>query len=208
MLHREAIEPNTLSLLKRLSALPELKSFSLVGGTALALKYGHRKSIDLDFFTHEKFDNQQIASILEKEFGQEFSYKNPHIKFGVFCTIQNIKVDIIHYPHPLIAPLEVIDNIAMYSNKDIAAMKINAILGRGVKKDFWDLVELLKEFTLDEILEFHKQKFPSQMLMISIPNALIYFEDAEESEEPLSLQGQTWKEIKKFLQLKVRAFLS
>jgi hypothetical protein len=58
MLHTEAIEPNTFSLLKKLSATPKLKLFSLVGGTALALKFGHRKSIDLDFFNHEKFDNQ------------------------------------------------------------------------------------------------------------------------------------------------------
>ncbi len=86
-------------------------------------------------------------------------------------------------------------------------MKINAILGRGQKKDFFDLAELLKHYSLKEILDWHKQKYPSQQLLISIPNALIYFEDAELSPDPVSLNGQTWEKVKKILQLKVREFL-
>jgi nucleotidyltransferase AbiEii toxin of type IV toxin-antitoxin system len=208
MLYTIAVEPNTLSLLKRLMAMQELKNFSLVGGTALALKFGHRKSLDLDIFTNEKLDYKRIVEALEKEFEKEFIFDKQHITFAVFCEIKNVKVDIVYFPHVQIAPSETIDGITMYSNKDIAAMKINAILGRGVKKDFWDIVELLKEFSLDEIIQFHKQKYPSQMLMISIPNALTYFEDAENSEDPISLKGQTWAQIKKELQLKVREFLS
>jgi hypothetical protein len=87
-------------------------------------------------------------------------------------------------------------------------MKINAILGRGAKKDFWDLAELLNVFTLDEIIQFHKQKFPTQMLLISIPAALTYFADAEESEDPVSLKGQSWEETKRIIQGKVREYLS
>jgi predicted nucleotidyltransferase component of viral defense system len=189
-------------------SLPELNSFCLVGGTALSLKYGHRKSIDLDLFSNEKFDIKAIEKALEKEFGNDVVYEHQNIKWAVFCKIKNVKIDIVHYPHEPIAPFEISDSIKMYSTKDIAAMKINAILGRGAKKDFWDLVELLKEFSLKEILEFHKLKFPSQMLLISIPQAIIYFVDAEESEDPISLKGQTWKGIKKTLQLKVREFLS
>ncbi|MBZ4119955.1 hypothetical protein JYG52_24000, partial [Escherichia fergusonii] len=81
---------------------------------------------------------------------------------------------------------------------DIIAMKINAILGRSMKKDFWDVYELLKHYTIDQFISFHSKKFPSQQLMISIPQALVYFEDAEESEEPISLKGQTWEGVKKF----------
>jgi hypothetical protein len=44
--------------------------------------------------------------------------------------------------------------------------------------------------------------------MITIPQALVYFEDAEESEEPISLKGQTWEGVKKFIQQKVNDFLS
>ena len=50
MLHLETVLPDALALLKRIQAMPELSAMRLVGGTALALLLGHRKSIDLDFF--------------------------------------------------------------------------------------------------------------------------------------------------------------
>lgn len=96
----------------------------------------------------------------------------------------------------------------MYSSEDIAAMKIQAMLGRGRKKDFWDLHELLQHFSLEEIMAFHKEKYPNQMLMIGIPNALIYFVDAEDSDAPVSLKGQTWEEVKDSIRATVRGFLS
>lgn len=95
----------------------------------------------------------------------------------------------------------------MYSTADIAAMKTQAILGRGRKKDFWDLHELLKHFSLQQIMDLYKQKYPNQMLAISIPNAITYFDDADESEEPISLKGQSWESVKKSLQQTVSDFL-
>jgi len=83
------------------------------------------------------------------------------------------------------------DNIRMYSSADISAMKIQAILGRAQKKDFWDMYELLSRYPLQRLIDWHKQKFPSQMLAISIPNAISYFVDAEDSEPPISYKGQT-----------------
>jgi len=111
------------------------------------------------------------------------------------------------YQHPVIAPIESIDSVKMYSTEDIIAMKLNAILGRGKKKDLWDIYELLHHYSLSQMIDLHSKKYPSQMLLISIPQALIYFEDAEESEEPVSLKGQTWKGVKKFIQEKVGAYL-
>ena len=86
-------------------------------------------------------------------------------------------------------------------------MKIQAILGRGRKKDFWDLAELLVHFSLEEIISFHSQKYPSQQLLISIPQAVTYFNDAEESDEPVSLKGQTWESVKKIIQQQVNEYL-
>ena len=168
MLQTSTVEPDTLSLLKRLMNVPELKGASLVGGTALALKFGHRKSIDLDLFINENFNQKEIEKALEREFKNEFVYEPTKITFVVFCNIQNIKVDIVHYPHPTINPTELVDEINFYSNADISAMKINAILGRGKKKDFFDLAELFKHYSLNQIMDWHKQKYPSQMVLISI----------------------------------------
>ena len=206
MLQIKTIEPRTLSLLRKLMEIPELDKFCLVGGTALALKHGHRTSIDLDLFATEKFDNNLIINALNSVFKENiFIQKN--INIGIFCQIYGIKVDIIYYPHPLVAEIEIIENIRFYNDKDIAAMKIQAILGRAEKKDFWDLYELLKQFNVSQIIEYHKLKFSNQFLAITIPQAITYFEDAEISPDPKSFKSQTWEKIKAGINKKVREFI-
>jgi len=208
MLQTQTIKPGTFSVLKKLMQLSSLESFSLVGGTALALRYGHRSSVDIDLFNHEKFSQSLISEELAKVFQKRFVYKQDQTGIGIFCFIDEIKVDLVYYPHELIAPVEVYDDIRIYSDADIAAMKIQAILGRGRKKDFWDLYELLQYYSLQQIIDWHKQKYPNQMLAISIPNAITYFADADESETPVSYKNQTWPEIKKAIQKIVRDYLS
>jgi len=207
MLHTKTVEPGTISLLKELMVVPSLHSFSLVGGTTLALRYGHRSSVDLDLFFHENFDKLQIVKNLEDVFKHRFVYKQEHTPFGIFCFIDDIKVDIVHYPHLPIAPIETEKGIRLYNSADIAAMKIQAILGRGKKKDFWDLHELFKHYSLQQIMDWHKQKYPSQMLAISIPHAITYFVDAEDSETPVSFKNQTWENVKKDISRVVRNYL-
>jgi predicted nucleotidyltransferase component of viral defense system len=176
--------------------LPSLLPFSLVGGTALSLRYGHRSSVDLDLFFHEKFEHSTIEEELQREFGKDFDYESGHKQFGIFCNIRQIKVDIVYTPHLPIAATETVDHIRMYSSADIAAMKIQSILGRAKKKDFWDLFEFLQHYSLQQMMDWHKQKYPSQMLAISIPNAITYFTEANESESPVSFKKQTWESVK------------
>ncbi len=207
MLHLETVDPGTLSILKRLMHLPQMKPFHLVGGTALSLLYGHRKSIDLDLFTTKEFDHHLTIEVLKKEFGTAFEYEGGFSKFGIFCFIESVKVDIVYYPHQIINPCLDINEIRIYHPKDIAAMKIQAILGRGKKKDFWDVAEMLNHLTVQDFLSAHQEKFPTQQLLISIPQALTYFTDADESEDPISLKGQTWTSVKKIIQQKVSEYL-
>ncbi|HNP17446.1 MAG TPA: nucleotidyl transferase AbiEii/AbiGii toxin family protein [Fulvivirga sp.] len=207
MLHYTTIEANTLSILKRLLKLPQLNSFNLAGGTALALRYGHRISVDIDLFGNN-FDKDELIKALQNEFGEEFVYEHAQNTWALFCYIQNIKVDLIQYPHPIITPIEEIDGIRMLSAVDIAAMKIAAILGRASKKDFWDIHELLEHYSLDEMIRAYKTKFPNQMLLISIPQALCYFDEADQSENPISLKEQSWELVQTSIKEKVRDFLS
>ena len=207
MLHLETVEPRTFSLLKQLMKLKALKPFSLVGGTALSLRYGHRTSIDLDLFTDKKFDTESIVRSLKKEFGKGYSAESKSARWGIFCYLNDIKVDIVHHAFPLISDIEDVENIRMIGDPDIIAMKINAILGRGKKKDFWDLYELLHHYSLEEMILFHEKKFPEQNLLITIPQAITWFNDAEETEDPISLKGQTWESVKKFIQQNVSDFL-
>jgi hypothetical protein len=207
MLHVETIEPGTLSLLKRLMQLPELSGFSLVGGTALALKFGHRNSIDLDLFSEENFDHETIHTVLQNIFHHHLSYTGTRSKWGVFCMINGVKIDIVYFPHKRIQPVEQRDVIRIYSDDDLMAMKVNAILRRGQKKDFWDIAELLEHYSMQQMIDCYYKKFPSQMLYISIPQALTYFVDAHSSETPVSFKGQTWASVQAFIQKQVRDFL-
>ena len=207
MLQTQAVEPRTFSLLKNLMALPALQPFSLVGGTALALRYGHRNSVDLDLFYHEKFNYPQVIEVLESTFHDGFVYKQQHTQFGIFCFINGIKVDFVHFPHLPIAAIEVEDKIRFYSIADISAMKIQAILGRAQKKDFWDLYEILQHYPLQQLIDWHKQKYPNQMLAISIPHAISYFNDADESDAPVSFKKQTWELVKKGISRAVSDYL-
>ncbi len=187
--------------------LKALLPFSLVDGTTLSLRYGHRTSADLDLFCHGKFDPDPIVKALKKEFAKDYRTESKTARWGIFCYLGGVKVDIVHHPHLLISEIEDINNIRMYGDPDIIAMKLNAILGRGKKKDFWDLNELLHHYSLKDMIEFHETKFPDQNLLITIPQAITYFDDADESEDPISLKGQTWETVKKFIQQKVSEYL-
>lgn len=207
MLQYSTVNDELLSILNELMRIPELDHFYLVGGTALSLMYGHRKSVDIDLFSINPFVNEEIIPILEKNF-QNFSYRNSNNPIGLFCMIGNVKVDFVkHHIHPLIETPINIDGIRLLHSREIIAMKVMAILKRGVKKDFWDLAELLNHYSIQDCIDAYTKKYPSQQLVIAIPNALTYFEDAEESADPVSLKGQTWESIKKSIQQKVNAFL-
>ena len=207
MLQTQTIEPGTLSVLNSLMKITELKQFSLVGGTALSLKYAHRLSIDLDLFSTEDFEHEPIIKALQKNFGKGFEYRGNYTKWGIFCQIDNIKVDIVYYPHSIIQPIENYSDIRLYHDKDLMAMKIQAILGRGKKKDFWDIAELLQHYSIQEMIDCHKAKYPNQMLGISIPQALTYFVDADDSEEPITIKPIRWEDVKSTISTKVRGFL-
>lgn len=207
MLQTQAVEPGTLEILKKLMEVPELSNFQLVGGTALSLLYGHRLSVDLDLFSSTEFDNTSIAQALEKNFAG-FTYRSVSNPIGLFGFIDGVKVDLIkHHHHPLIDAITVTDGIRFTSIPDIMGMKIAAIMKRGVKKDFWDIAELLNHYSVEDFITHYTKKYPSQQLLVSVPFAMTYFDDAEESEDPISLKGQTWEAVKKSIQEKVRDYL-
>ncbi|MBX2951817.1 MAG: nucleotidyl transferase AbiEii/AbiGii toxin family protein [Leadbetterella sp.] len=206
MLQTQTVEPGTFALLKQLMVLPELVDFHLVGGTALSLLYGHRNSIDLDLFTFDNFDNEKLINTLTSVYGESFVVRTAP-PFGIFCYINSIKVDLIKYRRPIIRPVTEIDGIRMFSIEDIMVMKIQAILGRGRKKDFWDIAELLEHYSVKDFVNFHKEKFSTQNLLITVPQAMLFFEDADEDENPVSLKGQTWESVKSNIREKVREYL-
>lgn len=199
MLHLETIHPDTLTLLKRIQSLEEFSGTRLVGGTALALQLGHRKSIDLDFFG--KFDTslEEVTAILS-----EFSVVRPisSSKMMRFLVVNDIKVDIVSYPYEWIDDPVLDNGIILAGIKDIAAMKLSAITNRGTKKDFIDYYFLLKHFSLENLIDLYRQKYTDAQLFTSI-KSLTYFEDAEGDPMPDMIFPVDWNDVKTTIGLEV-----
>ena len=131
MLYFSVVSPGALELLKSLQKVNELDDFYLVGGTALALKFGHRISIDLDFFTNNEFDTNNLLMVLSNQFTIAVLAQS---KNSITLDIKGVKVDFIRHNYPLLNQIELESGIKMASMADIGAMKINSVLNRGSKK--------------------------------------------------------------------------
>ena len=84
----------------------------------------------------------------------------------------------------------------MASVDDIVAMKMNAIMRGGRKKDFWDIHKLLESYSLKEIIALHKERHYWEHEEESVLNALINFENANEMDDPICLEHKNWDDIK------------
>lgn len=195
MLSYHTVEPHTLELLKRLSGKDFLAESRLVGGTALALQYGHRMSVDLDFFGKIEADNIDIKEQLQ-DVGKLSVIKESR-NINVF-VIDGVKVDFINYPYQWIDEAVVDETVLLASPRDIAAMKVNAIEGRGSKKDFIDLYFLLQHYSIQDILGFYAKKYPEYSIFRALMS-LTYFEDAESQFMPQMFTNVSWEEIKNTL---------
>ncbi len=202
MLYYSTIYPETLRLLKALQEIDFLKNYRLVGGTALALQIGHRISVDLDLFSFSESDVALIPDHIETLGRLKIVNHTPNL-LNLF--IDEIKVDFVSYRYDFIKPVDEIENIRLASIEDIAAMKLAAIIGRGAKKDFIDLFFLLKDFSLYQLFEFYRQKYPdgSDFLLIK---SLTYFDDADVDPMPKMLNPLDWNQVKSGIVREVKKF--
>ena len=121
--------------------------------------------------------------------------------------IDNIKVDIVNYHYPWLKSPHFEDGLILANTTDVAAMKLSAITGRGTKKDFIDLFFLLKDYKFSDIINFYKQKYSDGSVFLVL-KSLLYFDDAEESNEPIiMLSGETWENIKATIKQTVESYL-
>jgi len=176
------VDPNTFSLIQKIQTIPELKNFYLVGGTALALQYGHRNSIDIDLFSEKEFETDELVSVLQNYFEVEVSFKR---NSGTLLTfIDNVKTDFIRHNYRLVKPPQNDEGITFLSAEDISAMKLNAIVNSGKRlKDFVDVYYLLEHFSLNEMISFFELKYPHMNPLIAL-KSLAYFDDIDPQMDP------------------------
>jgi hypothetical protein len=204
-MHSESINSETKRVLEKIAKSPIAGEFYLAGGTALAIQMGHRESIDLDWFSEKEFSNSKIKEEISGIGKFELSSEEEGTIHG---TADDVKVSFLRYPYKLLFPLAHFDGINLADERDISAMKIDAISSRGSKKDFIDLFFLLKKYPLEELLDFFEKKFPDiHYNKLHILKSLAYFETAEDEPMPKMLKDADWKKIKEEIMTKVNDFL-
>lgn len=161
MLYKETVSNEMWQLLEKLMKDEKLKDYILVGGTALSLKIGHRKSVDIDLFTTKDFDSREMYYYLNQKYNAIIT-ESRLFNNTVLTHINDIKVDIVTHKYPLLNPVEMNEGIRMISNEDIGAMKLHAIFQSGKRlKDFVDMYFLLEEKPLKDYLQAYERKYNS-----------------------------------------------
>lgn len=208
-LRLDILPPETKAAFVKCSEMPLFQTggWYLAGGTALAIQTGHRKSLDLDFFTREKeFDGERI----ERQFTDAGIWKTTSMDRGtLYGEFMKGKISLIAYPS--FSPADnflKVGTVSVLTPKDIAAMKIIAISQRGKKRDFFDLYWLsLNVLPLEESLKRAENQYSVRHNFTHILKSLVYFKDAEDDPDPEINFDVDWKKVKSFFEKEIPIIL-
>jgi len=204
-LHSQVLGTAQKRVLRQLGLLMRQRQFYLGGGTALAIHFGHRHSVDLDWFTQERIaDPLRLAQEVRDE---GVPLVSSQVERGTLHgMVSGVRVSFLEYRYPLLkaAGLWPEFGCLIASLEDLACMKLSALAQRGSKKDFVDIYALgLKYITLSEMLHVYRQKYSITDLG-HVLYSLAYFDDADKERMPRMLWETDWRAIKKTLQQWVR----
>lgn len=165
----QTISPPMHQLLRLLGQASLLRDFYLAGGTALALRLGHRYSIDLDFFSTTNWVERPTRRI------------------------------IVDYGHPLLASTDDVEGVAVASITDIGLMKLDALISRGSRKDFYDLYMIMQTIPLPDLLALGRAKYPyARDFELMAVESLVFFENADRDLQPQLLLDLPWAAVRDF----------
>lgn len=186
MLHKEILTDEQFGLLPLIKSF--IGDFGLVGGTAIALHLGHRRSIDFDLFSLKEFDNQKIRGKILK-----FSKINQAIRdeTGQFTLqIKDVRLTFFCYPYPIIFSNGLEDIIKLPDLMTLAAMKAFALGRRAKWKDYVDLYFIARQSQgIKDICEKANEIFGKEFNEKLFRTQLAYFNDINYSEAIIFMPG-------------------
>lgn len=183
------------------------KDAYLAGGTAAALQLGHRISIAFDFFTRQELTPQIFLRALGRVGSFDAEQADRGTVQGIF---EGVRLSLFFYDHPLIhAPLKYLA-LDLADLRDIAAMKVDAVASRGMKRDFIDLYFICQSgYRLGDLLGFYNQKYGRLASnLIHIQKSLVYFVDAESDPAPRMLKDVRWGQVKEYFVNEVKKLVA
>lgn len=187
------------AVVKLLKRTDLLDGWILAGGTALALQLGHRISVDLDFFRYEDFQVAPLRQALARLGKLEVPSMAPgtlHCRLdGIRLTFSGSEVPFLYEPVPY-------RGLHLADVRDIAAMKVIAVAGRGAKKDFIDLYAYLEAgASFPDLMAVVQQRYrDTDFNVMHLLRSLVYFDDAEAEPMPKMLSRAGWPEIRRRLE--------
>lgn len=197
------VNPLLVSVLTDIMSENLFDDFILVGGTALSLRLGHRASVDIDLFTEAEYgsiDFDEIEIFFRDKYPYVYRPDTGNI-VGMGRSFymgeseqESVKVDLF-YTDAFIRPYSLIDNIRLASLDDLVAMKVDVIQRKGRKKDFWDLHELLEQYSIDRMIELHKERYPYSHSEEVIIKNFTDFDRAKDDFDPICFRGKYWEII-------------
>lgn len=203
--HAEVMPDLQQRMLRAAGTFAVRSGFYLAGGTAIAIHLGHRRSVDLDWFTPDAMpDPMRLASDIRDELG-EFAVTGT-AEGTLHGQVGGVKFSFLEYRYAaLVDPVEWPEYDCLLAGpEDLACMKLSAIGGRGARKDFIDIYALGRtRFTLGEMLGFYRLKFDVEDIG-HVLMSLTYFDDAEAEDTPEMLWDTDWAEIKRTIEGWVR----
>jgi hypothetical protein len=199
--YEEVLSVQQRQVLSQLGPLLTERQFYLAGGTALALHLGHRRSVDLGWFTPAQLAEPLRLAQELRDAG--IPLVTDAVERGTLHgTVSGVRVTFLEYRYGLLAPLVPWPEYAcqVAAVDDLACMKLAATAQRGSKKDFVDIYALgLRHCALPEMLRLYQQKYAVRDIG-HVLYALVYFDDANRERMPEMLWDKDWQSIKKTIQ--------
>lgn len=202
-MHPKVLSSDAWKTVRRLRSEGALESWTLAGGTALALQIGHRYSEDLDFFRGESFASERLAVELSR-IGR-VSVRNRGAD-TLHVTLAGLKISFLSTQVPFLFPGTLYRGLTLADPRDIAVMKLIAIGGRGSRRDFVDLYFYLQGGgDLEALFALSKRRFRDvDFNEYHLLKSLVYFEDAEAEPMPKMIRDVDWEMIKGTIRAEVR----
>lgn len=178
--------------LEQIKLLPLLKlfrkDFGLVGGTAIALHIGHRRSIDFDLFSFKEFSNLRLKRLILKQAAIDNVLVNKRGEFTIIMT--GVKATFFFYPFPIDYSEKFENFITLPDLLTLSAMKAYALGQRAKWKDYVDLYFILKEhYSLTDLISKAREIFGNDFNEKIFRIQLSYFDDVSYSEDVIYLPG-------------------
>lgn len=198
-IHWDTVTPLMRQTLRLIGANPLFQQFYLAGGTALALRLGHRRSIDLDFFSFEDRVDLQTRNKALEALETQSPMLLENVDGELLLRIANLHIGFFSYRFPLLEPSDSVEGVALASVVDIGLMRLDALVGRGSRKDFYDLYFIAQQLPLLELLERGQNKYPqARDFALMAVESMIMFENADRDHQPTILADLPWPQVRDF----------